>query len=69
MFLNSKHGCLFHVFYQYDCCFIKLSNLFGFPDPEPPIIKLLYRWYGIYSHFGLCVIVFPPVTSSKKIIF
>ena len=33
------------------CLFIKFNNAFVFPDPEPPIINILY---GIYGYFKLC---------------
>ena len=45
--------------------FIKLSNVFVFPDREPPIIKILYEWSGIYGHFSLCFLLFSFVTLSK----
>ena len=31
-------------------------NLF-FPDPEPPIINILYGWAGIYGQLGLCSVL------------
>ena len=40
--------------------FIKLSNAFVFPDPEPPIIKILYGW----SIFFFCSLLFSFVISS-----
>ena len=33
---------------------IKFNNKFVFPDPEPPIINILYGWPGIYGQFLLC---------------
>ena len=34
--------------------FLKVSNkLLAYPDPEPPIIKILYGWSGIKCQFGL----------------
>ena len=51
------------------CWFIRLNNEFVFPDPEPPIINILYRWSGIYGQFGLCSFMFSFVTSSKLITF
>ena len=27
--------------------FIKFNNAFVFPDPDPPIINILYGWSGI----------------------
>ena len=44
-----------------DWLFIKLKNAFVFPDPEPPIINILYGWSGIYDHFGLCSVLFSLV--------
>ena len=37
---------------------IKFNNKFVFPDPEPPIINILYGWSGIYGQFLLCMILF-----------
>ena len=37
--------------------FIKFNNAFVFPDPEPPIISILYG-SGIYGHFKLCFVLF-----------
>ena len=51
------------------CSFIKLSNVFVFLDPEPPIIKIQYRWSGIYGHFSLYSLLFLLVVLSKLIIF
>ena len=34
---------------------IKFSNTFVFPDPEPPIIDILY---GVYGQFLLCSVLF-----------
>ena len=31
--------------------FIKLNNTFVFPDPEPPVIKILYGQFGLLSSF------------------
>ena len=36
--------------------FIKFNNVFVFPDPEPPIINILYGWSGIYDQSRLCFI-------------
>ena len=36
--------------------FIKFNNAFVFPDPEPPIINILYGWSEIYGHYMLCFI-------------
>ena len=30
------------------------NNAFVFPDPEAPIINILYGWSKIYDHFELC---------------
>ena len=35
---------------------IKFNNKFVFPDPEPPIINILYGWSGIYGQFLLCLV-------------
>ena len=45
--------------------FIKLSNRFVFPDPEAPIIKILYGWSGIYGHILLCSLLFWFVILSR----
>ena len=34
-----------------DVFFIKFNNAFVSPDPEPPIINILYGSSGIYGHF------------------
>ena len=34
--------------------FIRLSNAYVCPDPEPPTINILYGWLGISGQFGLC---------------
>ena len=31
--------------------FVKLRNVFVFPDPEPSVIKILKGMSGIYDHF------------------
>ena len=38
--------------------FIKFNSAFVFPDPEPPIINILYGWSEIYDHFELCSVLF-----------
>ena len=43
---------------------MKLSNTFVFPDPEPPIIKILCGWSGINGYFLLCSPLFSSVISS-----
>ena len=48
---------------------MKLSNAFVFPDPEPPIIKIMYRCSGIYGYFLLYSLLFSFVILSKLIIF
>ena len=40
---------------------IKFKNAFVFPDPEPPIINILYGWSGIYGYFKLCSVLFSLV--------
>ena len=37
---------------------IKFNNTFVFPDPEPPIINILYGWSGVYGQFELCSVLF-----------
>ena len=49
--------------------FIKFSNAFVFPDPEPPITNIPYGWSGIYSQLGLCFLLFSLVHSSKFIVY
>ena len=39
-----------------------------FPDPQRPIINILYGWSGSCIQFGLCVTVFFLITSSKLIL-
>ena len=34
--------------------FIRLSNAFVFPEPEPPMINIRYGWSRISGYFGLC---------------
>ena len=38
--------------------FIKFNNAFVFPDPERPIISILYGWSGMYGQSGLCFVLF-----------
>ena len=38
--------------------FVKFVNAFVFPDPQPPIINILYGWSGIYGYFKLCSVLF-----------
>ena len=40
---------------------IKFSNAFVFPDLEPPIINILYRWSGVYGQLRLCFLSFSLV--------
>ena len=47
----------------------KFNNVFVFPDPEPPIIDILYGWSGIYGQFLLCLILFSLTISSKFMIY
>ena len=49
--------------------FIRLSNAIVFPDTEPPIINILYRWPGVFGQFGLCSFMFSFVIQSKLNIF
>ena len=37
--------------------FIKLSNAFVFPDPEPPTTNIVYGLLGISSHFESCFLI------------
>ena len=37
---------------------IKFNNTFDLPDPEPPIVNILYGLSGVYAQFGLCSILF-----------
>ena len=47
---------------------LQLSRAFVIPDPEPPIISILYGWSGIYDHFELCSALFSfVITSSIKV--
>ena len=48
---------------------IALSNGFVFPDPESPIINILYGWSVICGQFGLCYFIFSLVISSRIISF
>ena len=48
---------------------IKLSNVLVFPGPELPIIKIVYRWFGVYSYFGLCSALFSFVITSRLKVF
>ena len=54
-------------FYQNTRWFIRLSNVIVFQNPEPSILSILYGWSRIWDQFGLCLIVFFPVTSTKLI--
>ena len=38
--------------------FIKFNNVFVFPDPESPIINIMYELSGIYDQLGLWLIYF-----------
>ena len=44
--------------------FFRLSNTFHFPDPELPIIYILYGWSGICVQLGLRSLMFSFVTSK-----
>ena len=37
---------------------IRFNNKFVFPDPESPIINIVYGWSGIYCQFLLCIVLF-----------
>ena len=39
------------------------------PEPEPPIINILYGWSRTYNQFGFYSFMVSFVTSSKLIIF
>ena len=45
--------------------FIRLSNAFVFPDPDPPIINIAYGWAGISGQFGLYFFMSSVVKYSK----
>ena len=47
-----------HILSKSGWLFIKFSNAFVFPDPEPPINNIQYVWSGIYGHFKLCSVLF-----------
>ena len=51
------------------CWFIKLNNGFVFPDPEQPIINILYEWSGICDQFGLCSFMISFKISNLSIFF
>ena len=64
----ASQGSLAYKFYQnLFCWFFRLNNVF--PDSDPPIVDILYRWSGISDQFGLCSFMFSFVTTSKLIIF
>ena len=48
---------------------IRLNNEFIFPDYEPPVINIQYRWSGICDPLALCSLSFSFVASSKLINF
>ena len=37
---------------------VRVNDEFVFPDPEPPIINILYGWSGICGQFGLFFLCF-----------
>ena len=41
---------------------------FFFPDLEPPIINIQYRWSRIYGHVKIYSVLISLVTSQKLII-
>ena len=49
-------------------CIIKLGNAFVFSYPEPPVIKIVYRWSGINGNLLLCSSLFSLVILSRWII-
>ena len=48
--------------------FIRLSNTFLFPEPEPPTTSIPYGLSGIHGQCRLCFCLFSDVTSTKLII-
>ena len=40
-----------------------------FPDPEPPIINILFGWPGICGQSLLCLVLFSLTISSKLMIY
>ena len=56
----ASYGSLAYNFFSSisGSLFIKFINAFVFPDLEPPIINIPYRWFGIYGHFKLCSVCF-----------
>ena len=67
----SSYGSLAYKYILSMSCWlcIKFSNAFVFPDPEPPIINILYGWSEIYGQLRLCFLLFLLVYSSKFIIY
>ena len=51
------------------CQLIRLKNEFVFPNPEPPVINILYGSSWIYDQFVLYAFVSSFITSSKLITF
>ena len=49
--------------------YIRFSNAFVYPGPEPPIIDIPYGWSGVPVHFRLCSFTFSFVIQSKLKIF
>ena len=47
----------------------RLNNELVFPEPEPPIINILYGWSRTYNQFGFYSFMVSFVTSSELIIF
>ena len=41
--------------------FIKSNSANVFPYSEPPIINILYGYYGSFGHFKLCSVLFSLV--------
>ena len=51
------------------CWFVRENNEFVFPDPESPLINVLYGWSGICDQFELSPLKFSFVTSLNLIVF
>ena len=41
-----------------------MNNAFVFPDPDPPIINILYGWSGIYAQSRLYFVLFSLENSQ-----
>ena len=49
--------------------FVRLSNTFLFPGPEPSTINILYEWLEISGQLGLCSFMSSFKTSSNIVLF